>query len=204
MKYTSQLVFELLLYSWHDATIMCWWLVPSSVLFSLYFASIQELCVFVAKWLSSKTWTKKKSREMFCPGYRSFSRPRPALRCVAKSMKSAHAHWVVGKWEPFRNDIAMCNGGREKDLYPGEGLYYVNRPHHLQKFVFFDEVKWYLFAYSYFRWQVLKVMLNAHNRVFCVKELTVFQPQRLPLLQPRDRLAHLNHQKVQMQGSSLG
>jgi hypothetical protein len=29
------------------------------------------------------------------------------LRCVAKSPKSAHAHWVVGKWEPFRNDNAL-------------------------------------------------------------------------------------------------
>jgi hypothetical protein len=29
------------------------------------------------------------------------------LHCLAKSPKSAHAHWVVGKWEPFRNDIAL-------------------------------------------------------------------------------------------------
>jgi hypothetical protein len=28
---------------------------------------------------------------------RSFSRPRLPLRCVAKSMKFPHAHWVVGK-----------------------------------------------------------------------------------------------------------
>jgi hypothetical protein len=39
--------------------------------------------------------------------YRSFSRPRPPLRCITKSTKSAHVHWVVGKWEPFRNDIAL-------------------------------------------------------------------------------------------------
>jgi hypothetical protein len=39
-------------------------------------------------------------------GYRSFSRPPPPLRCVTKSTKSTHAHWVVRKWEPFRNDIA--------------------------------------------------------------------------------------------------
>jgi hypothetical protein len=31
--------------------------------------------------------------------YRSFS--RPPLRCVEKSAKFAHVHWVVGKWEPF-------------------------------------------------------------------------------------------------------
>jgi hypothetical protein len=37
-------------------------------------------------------------------GPRSFSRP---LCCLAKSPKSAHAHWVVGKWELFRNDIAL-------------------------------------------------------------------------------------------------
>jgi hypothetical protein len=29
------------------------------------------------------------------------------LRFVSKSMKSAHAHWVLGKWEPFCNDIAL-------------------------------------------------------------------------------------------------
>jgi hypothetical protein len=34
--------------------------------------------------------------------YRSFSRQRRPLRCLAKSPKAAHAHWVVGKWEPFR------------------------------------------------------------------------------------------------------
>jgi hypothetical protein len=28
---------------------------------------------------------------------RSFSRPPPPLRCLTKSPKSAHAHWVVGK-----------------------------------------------------------------------------------------------------------
>jgi hypothetical protein len=73
--------------------------------------------------------------------YRSFSRPRPPLHCVAKFTKSAHAHWVVGKWEPFSNAIAISkwfhfemvliyqppnvdfatqrNGdrGREKDLF---------------------------------------------------------------------------------------
>jgi hypothetical protein len=37
--------------------------------------------------------------------YGSFSRPPPPLRCFAKSSNSVHAHWVVGKWGQFRNDI---------------------------------------------------------------------------------------------------
>jgi hypothetical protein len=58
--------------------------------------------------------------------YRSCSRPRPPFRCVAKSTKFGHAHWVVGKWFSFTQcacanfvDFAMQrNGGRghEKDL----------------------------------------------------------------------------------------
>jgi hypothetical protein len=39
--------------------------------------------------------------------YRSFSRPLSPLRCLAKSPKSAHAHWVVGKCRTFRNDNAL-------------------------------------------------------------------------------------------------
>jgi hypothetical protein len=39
--------------------------------------------------------------------YRSFSRPPPPLRRLAESSNSAHAHWVVGKCRPFRNDIAL-------------------------------------------------------------------------------------------------
>jgi hypothetical protein len=38
--------------------------------------------------------------------YRSFSRLLPPLRCLEKSPKSAHAHWVVGKCRTFRNDNA--------------------------------------------------------------------------------------------------
>jgi hypothetical protein len=40
--------------------------------------------------------------------YTSFSRPPPPLRCIAKSPKSAHAHWVVGKWESFRKGNALA------------------------------------------------------------------------------------------------
>jgi hypothetical protein len=37
---------------------------------------------------------------------RSFSRPLP-LHCLAKSLKSTHVHWVVGKCRTFRNDNAL-------------------------------------------------------------------------------------------------
>jgi hypothetical protein len=70
----------------------------------------------------------------------------PPVRCLAKSSNSTHAHWVVGKCRPFRNDIALmklstftnhrcaradfedsakqCNGGgsSEKDLYTSNKL----------------------------------------------------------------------------------
>jgi hypothetical protein len=72
--------------------------------------------------------------------YRSFKRLPPPLCGLAKSPKSTHAHWVVGKCRTFRNDRALSKlshlpttqcacadfwdfakqrnggGGREKDL----------------------------------------------------------------------------------------
>jgi hypothetical protein len=47
---------------------------------------------------------------------RSFSRPPPPLRCLAKSSNSAHAHWVVD-FENFAKQRNRGGGGREKDLY---------------------------------------------------------------------------------------
>jgi hypothetical protein len=46
-------------------------------------------------YLQTQSWLSIQSN-------RSFSWPRPPLRRVAKSTKFVHAHWVVGKWEPFR------------------------------------------------------------------------------------------------------
>jgi hypothetical protein len=67
-------------------------------------------------------------------GNRSFSLPPPPLLCLAKSPKSAHAHWVVGKCDNLERALSLRNvlhlpttkcacakqrngsSGREKDL----------------------------------------------------------------------------------------
>jgi hypothetical protein len=41
--------------------------------------------------------------------YRSFSRPPQPLCCLAKSPKSAHAHWVVGKCDNLERAMSLQN-----------------------------------------------------------------------------------------------
>jgi hypothetical protein len=53
--------------------------------------------------------------------YRSFSRQRRPLRCLAKSTKSAHAHWVV------RNGSHLPNLGSRSMSVPSFGLLHNNR-----------------------------------------------------------------------------
>jgi hypothetical protein len=46
-------------------------------------------------------------KNIACLFIESFSRPLPPLRCLAKSPKFAHAHWVVGKWGQFQKGVAV-------------------------------------------------------------------------------------------------
>jgi hypothetical protein len=60
------------------------------------------------KYTCDSTFHSLKIRQGMAYRYIPFSRPRRHyVRCSAKFQNSAHAHLVVGKFRPIRNDIAL-------------------------------------------------------------------------------------------------